>query len=124
MSTGLARKGFDLDLKDGLKAESDLANILMDRGGKVEVKRDFKARETGNVFVELLHRGKPSGLSTTESEWWAVWVDEFHVFIVATAILKRKVHDHAKENGFRPVYGGDDNLSQGVLLPVSKLTGR
>ena len=69
MTKGVARKGFDLDLKDGLLAENRLNDTL--RGAKIEVKSDKQAWKTGNIFVEDSCNGKPSGISTTEAEFWA-----------------------------------------------------
>ena len=48
--------------------EKELAHIFTN--SKIEVKRDLKALNTGNVFVEYMSRGKPSGLSTTEADWY------------------------------------------------------
>jgi len=36
---------------------------------KIEVKHDPKAEETGNLVVEVYH-AKPSGLLTTEADFW------------------------------------------------------
>ena len=36
----------------------------------IEVKRDSKAAQSGNLAVELSSRGKPSGLSTTTAADW------------------------------------------------------
>lgn len=115
------RKGFDLDLADGVKAENDLFNIITATGSKVEVKRDFGAQRTGNVYIELTYRGQPSGLTTTEAEWWAIFLSDSTCVLTQTSVLREKVYSVATANGLHPVPGGDNDWSQGVLLPVTSL---
>ncbi len=59
------------DLKLGEKGENLLANILLLKGDTIEVKTDFQAQETGNVFVEYKSRDKLSGISTSIATFWA-----------------------------------------------------
>ena len=56
---------FKYDLEIGLNYETKLAELL---GKKIEVKRDFKCLETGNIFVEYASRGKLSGIATSEAD--------------------------------------------------------
>lgn len=49
---------WDFNLVEGELAESELAAILK----SLEVKRDFRFRETGNVFVETGARSRSSGV--------------------------------------------------------------
>ena len=42
-------------------------------GVRIEVKRDVKSQETGNIVVEIEYGGKPSALSTTEADYWVFW---------------------------------------------------
>ena len=37
---------------------------------KVEIKADFKSKETGNILIELMMFGEPSALLTTEADFW------------------------------------------------------
>jgi len=52
---------FRYDLKVGQVAEELLAELLTNK--KIEVKRDLRAIETGNIYVEYFSRGKASGIS-------------------------------------------------------------
>ena len=56
-----------MDLLVGQVRERKLGELLEGKG--VEVKSDFMAQRTGNVFVEYRSRGKLSGISTTEAEY-------------------------------------------------------
>lgn len=105
---------FKYDLKLGQKGENYLANIL--KGKKIEVKTDLQAKKTGNVFVEYKSRGKPSGISTTESEWYAFVVSNENIFLIRTDNLKLKCKKYGKKRK-----GGDSNTSEGILLPLEKL---
>jgi len=108
---------FAYDLKVGQLEERWLARLLQSK--KIEVKRDFKASQTGNVFVEFFCRGKDSGIATTQADHWAFILDEEIVVILPTRRLKKLVEE-AKENG-KVVSGGDSNLSHGALVKVERL---
>lgn len=98
-------------------AESWLADVLQNR--TVEIKRDFKASRTGRVFVEFFSRDKPSGISTTEADFWAFIIDHETVIILPTERLKAMV-ETAKHEG-KVWKGGDSNTSQGVLIELERL---
>lgn len=89
-------KGYDLVL------EKNGRNVL------VEVKEDFAVGKTGNVAVEFSCRGKPSGISTTQADFWLyrLHMNEglIHV-LLETDELKRKIE---LEKYFRTVNGGDE----------------
>lgn len=108
---------FRYDLKVGQLQEKWLADVLESK--KLEIKRDFKASQTGRVFVEFFCRGKPSGISTTEADFWCFVLDEETVIILPTEKLIKLV-DEAKKSG-KVVAGGDSNLSQGALVMVERL---
>ena len=115
MSEGLARKGFDLDLRDGQAAENKLLDIIQSGNGLVEVKSDQMARRTGNVYVETEYRGQPSGITSTEADWWAIEVDD-DVFVLMKTERLRELAGR-----FRLAPGGDNDWSRGRLVPVGRL---
>jgi hypothetical protein len=80
----------------------------------VEVKTDYKATRTGNLFIEYESRGKPSGLSTSKADYWAFIISNEQIIIVETNKLKTLCRD----NKLSRVNGGDSNTSKGVLLPL------
>jgi len=106
---------FKHDLEAGQIGEKALANILENK--KIEVKTDFQAAKTGNVFVEYSSRGHLSGLSTTEADYWCFIVSRYQLAMIATGRLK----ELARENWHRKVKGGDSDTSDGTLVPVDKL---
>ena len=108
---------FRYDLKVGQLEEKWLAELLQSK--TLEVKRDFKASQTGRVFVEFFSRGKASGIDTTEAEFWAFIIDGETVVILPTARLKELVQE-AKDEG-KIWKGGDSNTSKGVLIDLERL---
>ena len=108
---------FRYDLKVGQVAERQLGEML--DNAKIEVKRDLRASRTKKVFVEFFCRGKPSGISTTEADYWAFMVSDKVVVILPTEKLKGLVEE-AIENG-KAISGGDRNTSQGVLISIERL---
>ena len=108
---------FRYDLKVGQLEEKWLADLLQSK--TLEVKRDFKASQTGRVFVEFFCRGKPSGIATTEADHWAFILNDGIVIILPTERLKELVEE-AQEKG-KTVSGGDSNVSQGALIKLERL---
>lgn len=107
--------GFDIDLISGQMGE-----IALLRPGKYEVKRDFKASETGNVAIECECRGRPSGIATTQAHFWHIWLSgsEYQDEVAITITIDRlrrlaKISPHT--------YGGDDNVSLLYLVKVYDL---
>lgn len=117
MTEGLARAGFDIDLRDGRAAEDALVHVFLQC--KVEVKRDERAATSGNLFVEYRQKGRRSGIATTTADWWA-FVVEGRWHLVPTWQLIRLCRRAYKDG--RHTKGGDYNLYEGVLLPIIWLT--
>ena len=108
---------FKHDLEVGKIYEEKLANLL---GKKIEVKRDFGTQRTKNVFIEYWSRDKPSGISTTEADYYAIWIAEDRMILISTDKLKDLCRVYGK-NEKRNVCGGDSDSSKGILLPISDL---
>jgi hypothetical protein len=108
---------FRYDLKVGQLEEKWLAELLQSK--TLEVKRDFKASQTGRVFVEFFCRGKPSGVATTEADHWAFILNGGIVIILSTERLKALVAE-AQFVG-NTTRGGDSNSSHGALIELERL---
>ena len=118
---------FDLDLKFGEEYEQGLEKLFKTKG-KIEVKTERdKWIETGNIAIEIRCRGKKSGLSVTESDWW------FHILSEKDKVkgmiclpveeLKNICRVMIKNGTAKKIMGGDDNESEILLLPIKELTG-
>lgn len=107
---------FKYDLKVGQIKEKELGDILENK--TIEVKNDLKATTTNNVFVEYFSRGKLSGVSTSEADFYCfAFGDTYH--IIKTSKLKEICRKYLNTN--RDVLGGDNNTSAGILLPINEL---
>ena len=107
---------FKYDLQVGQVKEKQLDAIF--ENAKIEVKYDLQALTTGNVFVEYESRNKPSGISTTQADYYCfVFGDTWH--LIKTTLLKERCREYL--NTKRDKKGGDMNTSKGILLPINKL---
>ena len=113
----LYNNDFSHDLLVGQIAEQFLGNLLENK--KIEVKHDKIAHRSGRVFVEFECRGKPSGITTTQSDFWAFVLITGVVIIISknrlTALCNEKYN-----NGYITL-GGDGNNSQGFLIELDDL---
>jgi len=113
-------KRFDIDLQYGVIFEQQLLEMF--QNSKVEVKSERNIwTKTQNIVIEFESRGKPSGIATTEAEYW------FHN-LVKDDILKcsicfpiKQLKEYIKENNPRIVNGGDDYTSKLYLINLQDL---
>lgn len=113
----LYNNDFSHDLLVGQVAEQFLGDLLQNK--KIEVKHDKIAHKSGRVFVEFECRGKPSGITTTQSDFWAFVLETDVVIIISKDSLMRLCND-AYENG-NVIRGGDSNASKGFLINLTNL---
>ena len=117
---------FDIDLDFGKIYEQKVKDIFEGKGG-IEVKTERGAwKKTGNIAIEIRYKGNPSGLSTTNADWWV------HILSnngdIDTAImfkvnkLKKKISKLVSRKEAHIVMGGDNNKSEIVLVPINKLS--
>lgn len=120
---------FDLDLKFGQQGEQWLRTLGAPGGLKIEVKTERDQWfSTGNLVFEYRCRGKPSGVSTTEADFWVQILSKdgvvYGMMGWPTAQLKaflRTVVKRPGDYGARLVNGGDDKASEMVVIPISQL---
>jgi hypothetical protein len=114
---------FAYDLKVGQMGEKQLGDIFSSK--KIEVKRDFFICKTKRIAIEFRSRGKPSGISTTEADWWAIMIarDEIEsddtIILIEVERLKSLVKKHHAKGRIKDV--GDNNTSKAVMIPVNEL---
>ncbi len=129
---------FEKDLETGKKFERDALELIQKKYPKayivdgyflewdifipelnigVEVKSDAQYQKTGNFYVEYSCNGKPSGISTTKSEIYCIYLDK--LYILKTEDLKEKCRKYINTN--RDKRGGDNMASKGIILPIKEL---
>lgn len=112
---------FRFDLEFGkIDGESWFHKLVTDK--KIEVKSDRKTEETGNIYIEYESRGKPSGIKTTQADYWVYKVSNQKAIIIGVQELKDKLNDLVKNGkGRMGVKGGDNNTSLGCLITLKDI---
>ena len=115
------RKKFDIDLEYGQVREKLVADMLQDKKIEVKSERD-KWQKTGNIAIEYESYGKPSGISSTEADYWfhnlCIGEDTFCTLVFKVDNLRKLID---KLDYKRSVSGGDHNASSMYLLKLDKL---
>ena len=126
---------FKYDLALGQLGEGWLGQLLSSK--TIEVKFDFGCYRTGNFFIEYESRGKPSGLATSQADYYFLIAssekgerlkndvsdlqhdDILHAVLIHKERLKELCRKVPK-NRLR-ISGGDNNTSVGVLIKAVEL---
>lgn len=111
---------FDIDLEKAEIREKELRDIL--GKSKVEIKTDSIWKTSKNLAIEFRCRGKPSGISVSEAEYYVFILDVngltegiLIIPIEKVIVLARKYYKLGTK-----VNGGDDNASEMVLVPIEE----
>ena len=126
---------FKESLKDGQKSEQAILSIIQkkyptaemmqgyykyydifvpEKNLCVEVKKDVKSQETGNLVIEVEFNGKPSALSTTGADYWVFDDGESYIWIEPYK-LRDIVHHFGQIREF--VGNGDTKPKKAYLIP-------
>ena len=81
----------------------------------VEVKRDLKSADTGNVAVEVSYRGQLSGIYVSKATFWAFVLSDDEALLVRTP----KLLDIAVRSEFKEVAAGYEQMTRIRLVPVN-----
>ena len=113
-------KRFDLDLAYGQVFEQKVAEILGQSKIEVKTEKD-KWKTTGNIVIEYESRNKPSGIITTDADYWlhnlAMGDDIVLSFLTKVSTLRKYIAQHSP----RSVRGGDDMTSKLYLIKLTDL---
>lgn len=113
-------KRFDIDLSYGQIFEQKIADMFQNSKIEVKTERD-KWKSTGNIVIEFESRGRPSGIVTTEADYW------FHNLAIDDEIVMTLVFPVSKlrsyiENSMpKIICGGDNNTSKMYLIRLTNL---
>lgn len=114
---------FDLDFRDGKEGEDYVEGVLRAiLSGTIEVKRDMRWVQTGNIYIETecyyqtSGQWEPSGLAVTKASHWA-FVLENMVLILPTEDLKTvvEVEGHPISTDIEP------NPTKGFLIKIDQI---
>lgn len=123
---------FDIDVKRGEVGEDLTASILSEID-TVEVKTDYRASETGNVYIEVYsYRArdksdlKLSGISSSKAKWWSFASPEGNgLVIIRTEDLRELVREnYIRYKVLQPIATEKTAASIGVALPMKLIMER
>jgi len=80
---------------------------------KYEVKTDVMSLKTGNIFIEFLGYGKPSGIATTEANFYII-NDTVNYYLIETIKLKELVKNTR-------ILNTKDGLTSGFIITTKTL---
>jgi len=83
---------------------------------KIEIKEDFTCQKTGNVGLEFFCRDKPSGVSTSQSDYYLYKIHTRGIvryFLISKKTLIKMIRD---ERYYRIVSGGDEGSNSWNFL--------
>ena len=112
---------FDLDFRYGYAGEQ-LVDELLTNGRTVEVKRDRRWHETGNLYIEVecwynsTESWQASGIAVTEADYWAFVLEE-SVLMIPTINVIQAINQHGRQITCEI----PPNESRGFLITVNDL---
>ncbi len=113
---------FDIDAEYGRQGELLVLDIIQAlKTGSVEVKTDARALDTGNVYVEYQCKGRPSGISTTQTEVWVFVVGDI-ALAVPTERLRQLARHYYRDETRRAARRVGSHPTRGVLVPLVAFT--
>lgn len=97
------------------KANSNWDIFIPEINKGVEVKEDYKSKETGNIVIEVEMNGKLSALSVTKADYW-VFITGYRYIWITPLEIYRFLEQHF-EYGRVPFIGdGDDKEKLAYLV--------
>ena len=111
-----------LGISNYLKIEGDWKpfDFVCYEDGKLirrEMKTCMKGHYTGNLAIEFKHRGNPSGITTSQADYWDYLLVKqgkaLELYNIPTSVLKEKIYRFEFET---VVSGGDDYGSKMYLF--------
>lgn len=112
---------FDLDFRYGYAGEQ-LVEELLTNGKTVEVKRDRRWHETGNLYIEVecwynrTESWQASGIAVTEADYWAFVLQE-SVLMIPTINVIQAINQYGRQITCEI----PPNKSRGFLITVNDL---
>lgn len=120
---------FDIDAEYGRQGELFVSSIIDSLAkGSVEVKRDSRFANTGNIFVEYecLRQGSwmKSGIATSEADTWVYVLGDSQVVIaMPREVLKELALEMWRNPRNRREEKDGSHPAKGVIIPLHKLVG-
>jgi hypothetical protein len=120
---------FDIDNRRGAIGERVVGTFLEAMGtATVEVKTDYHAHRTGNVYVETGQRPQSapdglfvaSGINRSTAVWWAFAGPAGNGFLAINTDTLKRLAREARESE-QPIHSARTNQTKGRLVRVSEI---
>lgn len=120
---------FDIDAEFGHQGEMFVQDLIRSiTTGQIEVKRDARWKDTGNIYVEFECRRRdgwnPSGIVTTTAESWAFVIGDPEVVLFVPTSTLRDVFEVERAAGRVAQETDGSHPTKGVLVPTQRLLAR
>lgn len=125
----LSQTGIELDLHGVNSPEYEIPCLEMLQSiltSTIEIKHHTRTLDTGNLFIEYQVKRKgilvPSGILTTQAEWWMLMIGENTCQFYKTSFFKylyehRLVLDiETKDNSYEKDY-----IGYGLIIPLTRI---
>ena len=112
-------KSYEHETTKAIK-EYDIIVKHNDSETKYEIKADRLSHKTGNLCIEIACSGRPSGITSTKSDYWGYFViksDGYDLYVLPTEELKQM----AFSNQYKKIRGGDGKKADLVLINIHDL---
>lgn len=96
-------------------------DAIATRTETIEIKTDYKAQNSGNLFIEYhnSHRKLASGIMSSTSTYYAIHAVHVGLFLYRTEFLRAAINRFIETKPEWVRYSVGDKNSNGVLLPIS-----
>jgi len=95
------------------RVNSDRDIHIPEKNISIEVKGDYKSKETGNIVVEVEFNGKPSALSVTKSDYWVFIDGERMIWLTPLMIYRFLEQNEYRRTSF---VGSGDSVAKFAYL--------
>jgi hypothetical protein len=119
-------KKFDIQLSDALLAEKRLGEIFLSaKIEKIELKTEtWQWEQTGNICVEYRWNGQPSGIASTQADYWVHELrrdGETLCYMMFPIKRMKQLAKHFYQIDSRRTKSGDGGKSDVILIPLSEV---
>ena len=102
-------------------AFADYDIFIAETGMKVECKYDKKAKDTGNVFIELKSNDNSSGILSSKADYYYIDTGEKLHCITLSKLFECIIINHIKPQTYSVNQGEFEMDMTGCLVPLDKL---
>jgi hypothetical protein len=97
----------------------DIKSVFKDKTYTFEIKRDDRAVDTENIFIEFESNQKPSGISTTKAKTYVIFIGEIY-HILSVRLIKEFIKNE-EPYIYNALNKHNVIIKKGYLIQISSL---